>query len=112
MIFIEFARSNYVEAVQNFDRSILDSCIVIYTEVSFDTCWARNVARHEAAIAQDGDDHLVPRGEMEKRYLHDDQDAFVRHMRDQNIPVVVVNNEADGEEHLKKQVEELFKNLF
>jgi hypothetical protein len=25
---------------------------------------------------------------------------------------VVVNNEADGEEHLKKQVEELFRNLF
>ena len=32
--------------------------------------------------------------------------------KDQNIPVLVVNNKADGEEHLKKQVEELFKNLF
>ena len=112
MIFIEFARSNYVEAVQNFDRSILDHCIAIYMEVSFDICWARNVARHEAAIAQDGDDHLVPREDMERIYLHDDQDAFVRYMKDQNIPVAVVNNEADGVEHLKEQVEELFKNLF
>jgi adenylate kinase family enzyme len=112
MIFIEFARSNYVEAVQIFDKSILDFCIVIYMEVSFDICWARNVARHEAAIDQGGDDHLVPRAEMEKRFLYDDQDAFVQYMKDQNIPVVVVNNEADGKEHLKKQVEELFKNLF
>jgi adenylate kinase family enzyme len=112
MIFLEFARSNYVEAVQIFDKSILDHCFVIYMEVSFDICWARNVARHEAAIAHDGDDHLVPRAEMEKRFLYDDQDAFVQYMKDQNIPVLVVNNEADGEEHLKKQVEELFKNLF
>jgi len=111
MIFLEFSRSNYVEALQNFDKSILDNCIVIYMEVNFDICWARNVARHEAAIAEGGDDHLVPRKEMERLYLHDDQDAFVQYMKDQNIPVSVVNNEADGEEHLKKQVEELFKNL-
>lgn len=112
MIFLEFARSNYVEAVQIFDRSILDNCIAIYMEVSFDICWARNLARHEAAIAEGGDDHLVPRAEMEKRYLYDDQDAFVQYMQAQNIPVVVVNNEVDGKEHLKKQVKELFKNLF
>lgn len=112
MIFLEFSRSNYVEAVQNFDKSILDDCIAIYMEVNFDICWARNVARHEAAIAEGGDDHLVGRETMEKVYLHDDQDAFVQHMKDQDIPVLVVNNEADGEEHLTKQVEELFKNLY
>jgi len=111
MIFIEFARSNYVEALQNFDRSILDNCIVIYMEVDFEICWARNVARHEAAIAVNGDDHLVPRAEMERIYLHDDRDAFVQYIQDQNIPVLVVNNEADGEEHLREQVDELFKHL-
>ena len=119
VIFLEFARSNYVDAIQNFDKSILENCIAIYMEVSFDICWARNVARHEAAIAdsgvaiaEGGDDHLVPRGEMEKRYLCDDQDTFIRYMEDQNIPVSVVNNETDGEEHLRKQVEQLFKNRF
>jgi len=112
MVFLEFARSNYVEALQNFDRSILDNCIAIYMEVSFDICWARNVARHEAAIAEDGDDHLVPRADMERIYIHDDRDAFIQYMKDQSLPVLVVNNEADGEEHLKTQVEELLKNLF
>jgi adenylate kinase family enzyme len=112
MIFIEFARPSYVNALQNFDQHILDRCIAIYMDVNFDICWARNVARHAATIAQGGDDHLVPRAEMEKIYLHDDRDAFVRHMQEQNVPVLVVNNEADGEEHLNQQVEELFKHLF
>jgi hypothetical protein len=112
MVFIEFARQSYIEALQNFDRGILDNCLVIYMEVNFDVCWARNVARHEAAIAEGGDDHLVPRGTMEEIYLHDDQDALVQHLKDQNIPVAVVNNEADGEEHLGRQVQELVKILF
>jgi adenylate kinase family enzyme len=111
MIFLEFARPNYVEALQIFDKSILRNCIVIYMEVSFDTCWARNVARYEAGTDQSGDDHMVYREAMEKLYLYDDQDALVQHLKEQNIPVMVVNNEADGEEHLKKQVEALFRNL-
>jgi hypothetical protein len=90
--------------------------MMIYMEAAFDICWARNVARHEAAIAGGiaggtfggGDDHLVPRDEMEKRYLYDDQDAFVRHAREHNITVWEVNNETD-EEHLREQVKELFE---
>jgi adenylate kinase family enzyme len=112
VIFLEFARPNYVAALQNFDQRILDNCIAIYMQVSFDICWARNVARHQAAIAADGDDHLVPREAMEKIYLQDDQEVFVRYMQDRNIPVLMVNNETDGEEHLKRQVEELFEHLF
>jgi hypothetical protein len=112
MVFIEFARPSYVEAVQLFDKSILDDCIVVFMEVSFETCWARNLARHEASIAEGGDDHLVSREEMERSFLHDDQDDLVRYLKDHDIPVVVVNNEADGQEHLERQVAELFESLF
>jgi adenylate kinase family enzyme len=112
LIFIEFARPNYVEAIQHFDKRILDRCLVIYMEVSFDISWERNVARHQAEMNQDGDDHFVYRETMEEIYLHDDRDAFVQYLRDRNIPVSVVNNEADGEEHLKTLVKELFENLF
>jgi hypothetical protein len=49
---------------------------------------------------------------METLYLYDDRDAFVQYMKDRNIPVFVVNNEADGEEHLEELVQELFKTLF
>lgn len=112
MIFLEFARSSYVEAIQNFDQQVLDHCIAIYMQVNFELCWARNVARFEADRTQDGDDHHVYRETMEEIYLHDDRDAFVRYMRERNIPVSVVNNEAEGEEHLKRLVKELFEDLF
>jgi hypothetical protein len=112
LVFIEFARGNYVGALLNFDRRILENCAVIYLEASFETCWARNVARHAESVDAGSDDHLVPRGVMEKRYLHDDRDALVRYLEQQGIPVAVVNNEADGEEHLLAQVEELCRDSF
>jgi adenylate kinase family enzyme len=121
VIFIEFARPSYTEALQNFDRRILDNCLAVYIDVSFDLCWERNVARHTTAIAEGqepdpwaegGDDHMIHREAMEKLYLQDDQEPFVQHMKDQNIPVAVVNNEAQGEEHLNQQVQELFQTLF
>jgi adenylate kinase family enzyme len=112
LIFVEFARPSYVEAIQNFDKRILDRCLTIYMEVSFDISWERNVARHQAEMSQDGDDHFVYRETMEEIYLHDDRDAFVQYLKDRNIPVSVVNNEADGEEHLRTLVKELFENLF
>jgi adenylate kinase family enzyme len=112
IIVLEFARPNYVRAIQNFDGRILARSLVVYLEVSFEICWARNVARHEAALAECGDDHLVGREAMEELYLYDDQHALVRYLQEQNIPVLVVNNEAEGEEHLIRQVEELFAVLF
>lgn len=112
MIFIEFARPNYVESIQKFDRRILDHCLVVYMEVDFETCWARNVARGQAAIAEGGDDHVVGRKTMEEFFLYDDQDALVRYLQDRDIPVRVVNNEADGQEQLKRRVEELLEDLF
>ena len=112
LVFIEFARPNYVEAIQNFDQRILYRCLVIYMDVSFDTSWERNVARHQAEMCQDGDDHFVYRETMEAIYLHDDRDAFVQYLKERDIPVSVVNNEADGEEHLTSLVKELFEELF
>jgi hypothetical protein len=85
---------------------------VVYTQVSFDTCWARVVARYEAATATGGDDHTVSREEMEQTFLHDDRDALVQHVRERNIPIAVVDNEAEGQEHLSAQVDKLFEELF
>ena len=63
-------------------------------------------------MSQEGDDHFVYRETMEEIYLHDDRDAFVQHMKDRKIAVAVVNNEADGDEHLAALVKELFEELF
>ncbi|MDI6758033.1 MAG: hypothetical protein QME32_08470 [Endomicrobiia bacterium] len=97
-IFIEFSRPNYVHSIlNNFSKNVLDAGVVVYIDCSFETCWQRNVRRHEAAVAAGGDDHLVSREEMEKTYLHDDRDALVKNGK---ISVVVVDNEKDGTEHL------------
>jgi hypothetical protein len=111
VVFIEFARPRYVEALRNFDSSILERCLVVYMEVSLETCWNRNVARHEAVGSQDGDDHMVGREAMEAIFLHDDQQALVKHLKERGTPVLVVNNEANGEEHLGRQVDELLARL-
>lgn len=112
LVVVEFSRPNYVDSLQIFPSRIIEDCVVIYMEVSFETCWARNVARHKAAAAEGGDDHLVPRGEMERRFLHDDQHRLVPYSQEREIPLVVVNNEAHGEEHLREQVERLYQELF
>lgn len=103
VIFIEFSRPNYVHSIlNNFSKDVIENSIVIYIDCSFETCWQRNVRRHEAAIAAGGDDHLVSREEMEKTYLYDDRDELIKNGK---IPVVVVNNEKDGTEHLKSATE-------
>ena len=61
-----------------------------------ETCCARNVARHEAAGAAGGDGQMVGRETPEALYLHDDQDASVQYLKDQDSPVLVVGNEAKG----------------
>lgn len=49
---------------------------------------------------------------MERLYLVDDRDDFVQTMVDQQIPVVVVDNEPEGEEYLIEQVASLYQRLF
>ena len=112
LVFVEFARQSYVEAMGHFDREVLAQSLMIYMQVSFETCWERNVARHEAAVAMGGDDHLVPREAMERLYLIDDRDDFIRAMKARGIPSQIVDNEAEGEEHLVTQVENLFEQLY
>lgn len=112
MVFIEFARSDYIGAIQHFDPRILGSCLVVYVDVSFETCWARNLARHQAALELGTDDHFVPRGEMEKQYKVDDRDALMRYLKHSGIPRFVLDNEPEGEEHLVAQVDLLIEKLF
>ncbi len=112
LVVVEFARPDYVGALQRFDKRILDKCLVIYLEVSFETCWARNVARHAASADEGGDDHWLNRATMERNYRHDGRDALLQYLEERGVPGVVVNNQADGEEHLRKQVERLYQEHF
>ncbi len=107
IIFIEFSRSNYVEAFGNFSSQITDKSLVIYIDVNFEICWQRNVKRHEDALANKQDDHLVSREEMEKTYLNDDMAALVK----SKYNVFVINNEQTGDVFLKEQVQKVIEHL-
>ena len=108
IIFIEFSRSNYIEALSNFSDKILNNSLVIYIDVNFEICWQRNVARHEAAIAAGGDDHLVSRDEMEATYLKDDGAELVKSKK---YKTVCINNEKSGVKHLQDQTDKVIKAL-
>ncbi len=106
VIFVEFSRSNYVNALKNFSQQILKNSVIVYIDCSFEICWERNVERHKNAIAAGTDDHLVSREEMEKTYLYDDKDKLVQL---KEYEIVVIKNEQNGYDHLKEPVEKLIE---
>lgn len=108
IVFIEFSRPNYIQSLENFSGGILENSVIIYFDCSFEMCWKRNVARHEAALAKGTDDHLVSREEMEKTYLGDDKDDLLQNKK---IPVFVVDTDEEGTDHLKPKVEKLLSGI-
>ncbi len=103
-IFLEFARPDMVRSIStNFDDEVRSSSLILYIFCPFDICWERNVHRHEAAVAQGLDDHLVSREEMEKTYLHDDHDR----LHCLQMPFLVVDNHLEGGGFLQYAIEEI-----
>jgi hypothetical protein len=109
LIVVEFARPSYVDAIQNFDLNILDHCLVVYLQVSFETCWQRNQARRVGDIFDGGDDHALPRETMEALYRYDDRDELIAYLQARGMLALIVDNEADGLEHLKAQMDRVLE---
>jgi len=112
IIFVEFSRPNYVHSLKNFSEEVLKNSMIVYIDCSFETCWRRNVRRHQQAIAAGTDDHLVSREEMEKTYLYDDKEKLLEFCKNKKIPVVVINTDIEGtDEHLIKASEILSEEI-
>ncbi|OGV54290.1 MAG: hypothetical protein A2X49_09480, partial [Lentisphaerae bacterium GWF2_52_8] len=92
VVFVEFSRPDYVHSLANFTPDIMENAAVLYIDCPFDICWARNVRRHEAAVAAGGDDHLVSREEMEKTYLNDDFEDLKKKC---SVPFISIENYRD-----------------
>ncbi len=109
VLFIEFSRPNYVESIQNnFSSEILDSGVGLYIYAPFDVCWERNVKRHEEALAEGDDDHLVSRDEMEETYGEDDHED----LKDQlEMPVIIVDNSVNDLSRLEEEIDSAMEKM-
>jgi len=106
LLFIEFSRGNYVRAFKNFSPGVLKNSLIVYIDCPFDVCWERNV--HRARNEHGLDAHLVSREEMEKTYARDDHGELQKHV---TAPVLIVKNESDDVENLKKELGKVVKKL-
>ncbi len=104
VVFVEFSRSNYKEAFSNFDKEVLDKSVAIYIDAPFEVCWERNVARHQKAVKEGHDDHLVSKEEMEKTYKYDDGKELPGNVP---LPVEIVDNSKTDLEYLNSQIEKI-----
>ncbi|MBU1078155.1 MAG: hypothetical protein KKH98_12735 [Spirochaetes bacterium] len=104
IVFVEFSRDSYHSAFNNFSPDVLDHALALYIDVPFEICWKRNVARHEKAISEGSDDHLVSKEEMEKTYKIDDGLTFAKNAP---LPVEVIDNSQNGEDFLDEQIRKI-----
>jgi adenylate kinase family enzyme len=116
IIFVEFARARYANALKNFDREVLDHSLILYIYCPFDLCVERNVRRFKEAKGKSVDDHIAPSDIMEKYYRYDDyEELYLRSekvLREQTpAPVVVVRNDAEGINRLGREIEKVVKFL-
>jgi len=87
IIFVEFARAKYIDALKNFSQDFLDNSIILYIKADFEVCLQRNEERFKAAGDKDIDAHIVPPDLMRSYYKDDDIEDLL---------------ETKGEEYTKK----------
>ena len=109
LIFIEFSRDRYAQALENFDREVLDRSLIIYVYCPFELCLERNKRRFkEKKVAVD--DHIVPTDLMRKYYRYDDYEELLLKSEDvlqKQAPtqLAVVKNDLEGLNKLKRELE-------
>jgi len=111
LIFIEFSRSGYARALKNFDREVLDRSLIVYIYCPYEICLERNIRRFKEG-AKNLDEHIVPRDLMEKYYRYDDYEELFLKSEDElkkraPAPVIVIRNDTEGLEKLKREVEKV-----
>ncbi len=109
LVFVEFSRPHNLQALNQFSPRVLQRSMAIYLDVSFETCWQRNIDRIKRLREQGIDAHYVPRERMEKSYGKDDRDEL---LRNSPIPVIPIpTEERDSFNELDKGVEKALKHL-
>jgi len=108
LVFVEFSRSGYAQALKNFDREVLSQSLIVYIYCPYEVCLERNIRRFKEG-AKNLDEHIVPKDLMDKYYRYDDYEELFLKSEDElkkkaPAPMVVIRNDAEGLEKLKREV--------
>jgi adenylate kinase family enzyme len=115
LIFLEFSRRSYAQALKNFDREVLDRSLIMYIYCPYEVCLERNIRRFKEG-AKDLDEHIVPRDLMEEYYRYDDYEELFLKSEDElrkqaPASIAVVKNDAEGLERLEEELEKVMTAL-
>lgn len=108
IIFIEFARNNYKEALNNFSSEILKNSIILYIKTSFEICIKRNRERFKKK--KNINDHIVPPYIMESYYKTDDiEQSLFKNKEIELENIFVLENDNISIEELKSKLDDFVK---
>jgi hypothetical protein len=110
MIFIEFARNNYLQALKNFTPEVLEKSLILYIFAPYQACDERNSKRFQEKEGEDLDSHIVPPDLMESYYKEDDFEELLleseeRLTRVSPAPLIVIDSRKTGRAELRPEVE-------
>ncbi|MBU3956462.1 hypothetical protein KJ633_08390 [bacterium] len=116
IVFIEFARDNYISALKNFRKETYERALIVYIYCPYDVCLARNKKRFLQQKNNALDDHIVPTDLMESYYKNDDIEKLFLANRSGLGKVMpgdffVLDNSSEGLEALMGQFDALLKEL-
>ena len=111
LIFIEFSRSGYAQALKNFDREVLGQSLIVYIYCPYEVCLERNIRRFKEG-AKNLDEHIVPRDLMDKYYRYDDYEELFLKSEDElkkkaPASIAAIRNDSEGLEKLKREAEKV-----
>jgi adenylate kinase family enzyme len=110
IVFIEFARDNYLNALKNFDKNFLENSVGLYIKCDFEICLERNEKRFKELGGKDIDAHIVPPDLMKSYYKKDDIEDILNSegieylKRIFPVKVYVVENNYDCLDKLEKEL--------
>ncbi len=116
MIFVEFARNKYLQALSNFTPEVLAKSLILYIFAPYQVCYQRNIKRFQEKKGEDLDSHIVPPDLMESYYKEDDFEKLLleseeRLKRASPLPLLVIDSRKTGGAELEPEVEKAAKAL-
>ncbi len=110
MIFVEFARNNYLQALNNFTPEVLEKSLIFYIFAPYQVCYQRNVKRFQEKGGEDLDSHIVPPDLMESYYKEDDFEELLLESEERlkgasPLPLIVIDSRETGRAKLEPEVE-------